>query len=56
MKIKDKFTEIKINKYIIDGIVKDIEVKVQEKPKHTFLGSTDRNVCFGFSCTFSSIS
>ena len=42
MKIKDKFTEIKINKYIIDGIVKDIEVKVQEKPKHTFLGSTDR--------------
>lgn len=30
------------SKYIRDGIYNDIRVSVQERPRHTFLGSTDR--------------
>ena len=34
--------EIRMRMYIEKGILNDIDVVIQEKPTHTFLGSTDR--------------
>lgn len=36
------FIKDRKNKYIMDGIMKDIELQVREVPMHTSFGSTDR--------------
>ena len=37
-----KHIETLQRKYLVDGIVSDIEMSVKEKERETFLGSTDR--------------
>lgn len=37
-----EFIKHRGDKYIRDGIMSDIKVTIIEKPRHTFLGSTDR--------------
>lgn len=53
MATNNDYRIIKQEQYIRAGISKDIVVSVQEKPRHTSLGSTDRKAyTLGFKATY----